>query len=124
LNSSKVTIAGQTAPGEGIGFKDGTFNISSSDVIVRHVRFRDGNSADAADLDSDVDGCIMDHCDVMLSNDENLSSFSSPPDNFTFQWCMNSWGIETHSAGGLWDQQHATCHHSLWSHNHTRNPKA
>jgi autotransporter-associated beta strand protein len=124
LNSSKVTIAGQTAPGDGIGFKDGTFNISSSDVIVRHVRFRDGNSADAADLDSDVNGCMMDHCDVMLSNDENLSSFSSPPDNFTFQWCMNSWGMETHSAGGLWDQQHATGHHSLWSHNHTRNPKA
>jgi autotransporter-associated beta strand protein len=37
---------------------------------------------------------------------------------------MNSWGMETHSCGGLWDQRHATAHHTLWSHNHTRNPKA
>ncbi len=123
LTKPKITIAGQTAPGDGIGFKDGTFNIVANDVIVRNIRFRDGNSADAADLGNNSN-IMMDHCDVMLSNDENLSSFGTPPDNFTFQWCMNSWGMETHSCGGLWDQNHATCHHSLWSHNHTRNPKA
>jgi autotransporter-associated beta strand protein len=123
LNKPKITIAGQTAPGDGIGFKDGTFNIVANDIIIRNIRFRDGNSADAVDLGNNSN-IIMDHCDVMLSHDENLSSFGTPPDNFTFQWCMNSWGMETHSCGGLWDQNHATCHHSLWSHNHTRNPKA
>ena len=123
MNKPKITIAGQTAPGDGIGFKDGTFNIVANDIIIRDIRFRDGNSADSADLGNNAN-IIMDHCDVMLSNDENLSSFGTPPDNFTFQWCMNSWGMETHSCGGLWDQNHATCHHSLWSHNHTRNPKA
>ncbi len=122
MSKSKITIAGQTAPGDGIGFKDGTFNIVGNDVIIRDIRFRDGNSADSVDLDGDSN-IMMDHCDVMFSNDENLSSFSTPPDKFTFQWCMNSWGMETHSCGGLWDQNHATCHHSLWSHNHTRNPK-
>ena len=122
MGKSKITIAGQTAPGDGIGFKDGTFNIVGNDVIIRDIRFRDGNSADSVDLDGDSN-IMMDHCDVMFSNDENLSSFSTPPDLFTFQWCMNSWGMETHSCGGLWDQNRATCHHSLWSHNHTRNPK-
>jgi len=122
IGKSKITIAGQTAPGDGIGFKDGTMNMTGNDLIIRDIRFRDGNSADSADLDNDSN-IMMDHCDVMFSNDENLSSFSTPPDNFTFQWCMNSWGMETHSCGGLWDQNHATCHHSLWSHNHTRNPK-
>lgn len=123
MANPKITIAGQTAPGDGIGFKDGTFNIIANDIIIRHIRFRDGNSADSADLGNNSN-IMMDHCDVMLSNDENLSSFGTPPDNFTFQWGMNSWGMETHSCGGLWDQNHATCHHSLWSHNHTRNPKA
>lgn len=124
LNHSKVTIAGQTAPGDGIGFMGGTFLISASDVVIRHVRFRDGRSADALNLDSHATNCILDHCEVSLGKDENLSSFRHPADNFTFQWSINSWGMETHSCGGLWDFYHATSHHSLWSHNHTRNPKA
>ena len=55
---------------------------------------------------------------------ENFSSFNTPPDNLTFQWSNNAWGLASHSAGGLWDVNHATVHHSLWAHNHTRNPKA
>ncbi|MBC8095774.1 MAG: hypothetical protein H7Y43_08170 [Akkermansiaceae bacterium] len=124
LNKSKVTIAGQTAPGDGIGVKDGTFRLVRSDCIIRHVRFRDGNSADAINVDGTATNTIFDHVDALLSNDENFSSFNTPPENLTFQWSINGWGMETHSAGGLWDQRHATAHHTLWSHNHTRNPKA
>jgi hypothetical protein len=119
-----VTIAGQTAPGEGIGLKGGTFLISASDVVIRHVRFRNGRSADTLNLDSRATNCILDHCDVLLGKDENLSSFRRPADRFTFQWSINGWGMETHSAGGLWDFHRATCQYSLWAHNHTRNPKA
>jgi hypothetical protein len=61
---------------------------------------------------------------MMFSHDENMSSFKTPPENMTYQYSINAWGLETHSCGGLWDQGHATSHHSLWAHNHTRNPKA
>ena len=124
LNHDRVTIAGQTAPGDGIGLQGGTFLISASDVVIRHVRFRNGRSADTLNLDSRATNCIVDHCDVLLGKDENLSSFRRPADNFTFSCSINGWGLETHSAGGLWDFHHATSHHSLWAHNHTRNPKA
>lgn len=123
-NAANVTIAGQTAPGDGIGVRNGTFRLVRSDCIIRFIRFRDGNSADAVNVDGTATNTLFDHCDMMLSNDENFSSFNTPPENLTFQWSMNSWGMETHSAGGLWDQHHATAHHTLWSHNHTRNPKA
>ncbi|HEX8297309.1 MAG TPA: autotransporter-associated beta strand repeat-containing protein [Chthoniobacteraceae bacterium] len=124
ITNNKITIAGQTAPGDGFGLNNGTFLISSDDVVIRHLRVRDGNSADAINVDSNSINTVFDHIDAMLSNDENFSSFNSPPENVTFQWSINAWGMESHSAGGLWDQNHATAHHTLWSHNHTRNPKA
>src|SRR5450432_825325 len=119
-----LTIAGQTAPGDGFGLKNGTFWLSAGDAIIRHMRFRDGLSADSVDMDSGAVNFIWDHCDMMFSHDENMSSFKTPPENMTYQYSINAWGLETHSCGGLWDQGHATSHHSLWAHNHTRNPKA
>ena len=127
LAKSKVTIAGQTAPGDGIGFKDGTFIISGDDVVIRHVRFRYGKKdagGDCIDLSSGTLNAVLDHVSIQFSTDENISSFNSPPENLTMQWALNGWGLESHSCGGLWDQNHATCHHSLWAHNHTRNAKA
>ena len=127
LSSSKVTIAGQTAPGDGIGFKDGTFIISGDDIIIRHARFRYGQKAaggDCIDLSSGTLNAILDQVSIDFSTDENISSFKSPPENLTLQWSLNGWGLESHSCGGLWDQNHASSHHSLWAHNHTRNPKA
>ncbi len=127
LAKSKVTIAGQTAPGDGIGFKDGTFIISGDDIVIRHARFRYGKKTaggDCIDLSSGTLNAILDQISIQFSTDENISSFNSPPENLTMQWALNGWGLESHSCGGLWDQNHATAHHSLWSHNHTRNPKA
>ncbi len=123
ITASKITIAGQTAPGDGFGLKDGTFRVSGDDIVIRHLRFRDGNSADSIDFDSGSQNAILDHTDAMFSNDENFSSFGSPPENLTFQWSLNAWGLESHSCGGLWDMSHTTTHHTLWAHNHTRNPK-
>ncbi len=127
LAKSNVTIAGQTAPGDGIGFKDGTFIITGDDIVIRHARFRYGDKAaggDCINLSSGTLNAILDQISIQFSTDENISSFSSPPENLTMQWSLNGWGLESHSCGGLWDQNHASSHHSLWAHNHTRNPKA
>lgn len=127
MTASKVTIAGQTAPGDGIGFFNNNFRISGDDVILRHLRFRRGkteSSGDCLNLDSGTTRAMLDHLSVQFSTDENISSFSNPPDYLTFQWSLNAWGLESHSCGGLWDQQRASTHHTLWAHNHTRNPKA
>ncbi len=124
VTANKITVAGQTAPGDGFGLKNETFRVSGSNNVYRFFRFRDGRSGDAIDIDSTATNTIFDHCDAIFAHDENFSSFNTPPDNLTFQWSNNAWGLASHSAGGLWDVNHATVHHSLWSHNHTRNPKA
>lgn len=129
ITKSKVTIAGQTAPGDGIGFKGGSLIIAGNDVVIRHARFRYGRQAaggDCINIERGVTNVMLDHLSVQFGTDENLSSFSKNPrpDLLTFQWSINAWGLETHSAGGLWDVNHVTTHHTLWAHNHTRNPKA
>ena len=129
LSKSKITIAGQTAPGDGIGFKDGSFIINGSDVVIRHARFRYGDQAaggDCINLDEGITNVILDHVSLTFSTDENISSFEQNPrpDLVTFQWSLNAWGLESHSCGGLWDLQRITTHHTLWAHHHTRNPKA
>ncbi len=127
MTRPNVTIAGQTAPGDGIGLRNGTFRISASDIVIRHLRFRHGkygSGGDCINLDSACTNAVLDHISMQFSTDENMSSFSAPPENLTMQWSLNAWGLESHSCGGLWDQNHATAHHTLWAHNHTRNPKA
>jgi len=129
LNKSRITIAGQTAPGDGIGFEFGPLIINGSDIVIRHVRFRYGRrdaGGDCINLGNGVTNILLDHLSVMFSTDENISSFSQNPrpDFITFQWSLNAWGLESHSCGGLWDFNRVTTHHTLWAHNHTRNPKA
>jgi autotransporter-associated beta strand protein len=82
---------------------------------LRHGK--SGTGGDCLNLDSGSLNCVLDHISMQFSTDENMSSFGSPPENLTLQWSLNAWGLESHSAGGLWDQNHATC-------NHTRDPKA
>lgn len=122
---NKITVAGQTAPGDGICFWNNTMNITGNDLVFRNVRWRYGKQVaggDSVDV-SASQRIIFDHCDVMFSTDENMSSFGTAPEHMTFQWSTNAWGLSGHSAGGLWKMKHATVHHSLWANNHTRNPK-
>ncbi|HYO08789.1 MAG TPA: autotransporter-associated beta strand repeat-containing protein, partial [Tepidisphaeraceae bacterium] len=123
LTKSKITIAGQTAPGDGIGLRNGTFWISGDDLVVRHFRFYGHRGGDALDYDSGSVNSILDHVTVAFGPDENFSTWS-PPENMTFQDSINAWGLVSHSAGGLWNTNHATALRTLWIHNHTRNPKA
>ncbi len=126
LKASNITIAGQTAPGDGVALRGSIFWISGSNVVIRFMRFRRGvdrDGGDCVETDSGARNLLLDHCDAMFSTDENFSMFKTAPPTMTFQWSINAWGLQTHSAGGLWMVDHTTVHHSLWAHNHTRNPK-
>ena len=124
LYQPNLTIAGQTAPGDGVAIVGGPFWIEKTNVIIRHVGFRNGVGADCLDLSSSAVDVVLDHIDTLFGTDENFSSFGSPPDRLTFQWSANAWGLYPHSAGGLWDVDHVTTHHTLWAHHHMRDPKA
>ena len=125
VSKSKITVAGQSAPGDGICFWNNTMNITGNDLVFRNIRWRYGYSAAGGDS-VDISGSqriIFDHCDLMFSTDENMSSFGIAPEHMTFQWSINAWGLNGHSCGGLWKMNHASVHNTLWANNHTRNPK-
>jgi hypothetical protein len=88
--NSYLTVAGQTAPGDGFclrGYPFGTAS-GSRDVILRHVRIRVGDEAghpyNGTGLCGDHE--IMDHCSVSWSMDEGLSTRGAG--NVTFQRCI------------------------------------
>ena len=65
--NSKITVAGQTAPGDGICFWNNTMNVSGDDLVFRHLRWRYGKSSAGGDC-VDISGSqrlIFDHCDVL-----------------------------------------------------------
>ncbi|MCK5173100.1 MAG: pectate lyase, partial [Planctomycetes bacterium] len=88
VNKDHITIAGQTAPGDGICLRDHCFAISADHVIVRFMRSRLGTeSLVESDAISITKGknIIVDHCSASWSVDEVLSCSSHEPiiDNVT-----------------------------------------
>lgn len=128
FTGKNVTIAGQTAPGDGIGIKasaGGGISCGADDLIIRHVRLRPGKASDSShcfSINGEASNVMVDHCSMQFSTDENNSMDN--PLNTTVQWTTNSWGLQTHSCGALLYANNTTVHHGLWAHNHTRNPKA
>ncbi len=124
-NKSRITIAGQTAPGGGIGVRGDQFSVGGDDIIVRHMRFRPGKAAgrvDSVGVNVDAERVVFDHVSAGFSYDEN---FSTQATDLTVQYSTVSFGLEDHSAGSLIEQaRRLTFHHNLYAHNHTRNPKA
>jgi hypothetical protein len=87
VHNPYCTIAGETAPGDGIclaNYSSGAYG--AHDVIIRYVRFRIGDvvgkAMDGAGLGS-CDHCIIDHCSISWSSDEGTSSRGAH--NITFQ---------------------------------------
>lgn len=85
-----LTVAGQTAPGDGICIRGYTFGcLGTHDVIIRHVRIRVGDEAkltmDGTGFAS-TDHAIMDHCSISWSIDEAVSSRGAR--NITLQRCL------------------------------------
>ena len=88
IENPYITIAGQTAPGDGICLRDNMMEFETDHVIVRYMRFRLG---DAAGQESDSFGgeghyAIIDHCSAGWSVDETFSI--NKASNLTVQWCM------------------------------------
>jgi pectate lyase len=127
---ANTTIAGQTAPGDGICLK-GRLKINASNIIVRHIRVRvDAGAANAAGDAVDISGgsdIMVDHVTASYSRDEGISC-TEVPNNVTVQWCIISEALtfESHSYGSLIRGDYGdrkTYHHNLYAHNHSRNPR-
>ncbi len=130
ISNPHITIAGQTAPGDGICIK-GPLAIGASEVIIRYTRVRADPSAGEVDA---ITGrynrnIILDHVSASWSSDEVLSLYCN--ENVTVQWCMISEacaklrnGENTgHRFGGIWGNNYGTYHHNLIAHNDSRNPR-
>ena len=124
--ASNITIAGQTAPGEGITVYGGRVIASKSkNIIIRYLRMRGGKSVNSSKCTLTLDNCenlIMDHCSVSWGPWDNVHIKDA--NNITWQNCIISEGIEPQRFGSITDgTRNWTVHHCLWADNKSRNPK-
>lgn len=118
-----ITIAGQTAPGQGIATRGATVSFSAADnTIVRNMRFRYGvvSGGDAVTADG-VNGLIIDHVSAQWGQDESFSITNSS--NVTVQNTLIGEGLLNHSMGSLIEWNTISMHHNLYMSNNSRNPK-
>jgi hypothetical protein len=134
------TLAGQTAPGDGICIMGNKVNFGgSNNLIIRHLRFRIGTMIDPITGVPDASGkasigienasnWIIDHCTFGWSGEENMTIYDNR--NTTIQWSIIHEGLyrSGHNKGDRgygcqWGGQNATFHHNLLAHNYNRSPR-
>ena len=128
---SNITIAGQTALGNGICIKNYGINFSGNNIIVRYMRFRVGDAImqnNPALTFSNGKKAIIDHCSFSWSVEENVNI--TDVDSVSLQWCINSESLynSTHIKGerayaAQWGGEHASYHHNLLAHHNSRMPR-
>lgn len=138
-----VTVAGQTAPGDGIVLKDFGLVIVTNDVLVQSLRIRPGNHGNIRPDHNDAvavlgqngnaagaRNVVLDHLSVSWGEDELISTWFAPTD-ITVSWSIASEALNrsrhakgTHSAGLLVGDRsnHVSVHHNLLAHDDFRNP--
>lgn len=126
-----LTVAGQTAPGQGVCIARYPLTINADNVIIRYMRFRVGNEGhgEPDGLGStDCKNVIVDHCSISWSVDECCSVYGG--ENLTVQWCLVSESLRTaghakgsHGYGAIWGGARASFHHNLLAHHESRVPR-
>ncbi len=140
INNPYITIAGQSAPGDGICIAHDSININTYEVILRHLRVRRGLPEGGQGSDNiggnPIRQIIVDHCSTSWGMDENLSLYrymeyrkdksfvKHPTKNVTVQFCISSEALnaKNHAFGGTWGGTDSTFHHNLFACNTGRNP--
>nr|WP_281635483.1 polysaccharide lyase [Flavobacterium marginilacus] len=140
MRAPYVTIAGQTAPGDGICIAGETLEIDTHDVIIRHMRFRRGATEvtrrDDALGGNPMGNIIVDHCSMSWGLDENISLYRHqfqandkskleklPACNITIQNTISSEGLDAynHAFGSTIGGLNSTFMRNLWADNISRN---
>ena len=142
IRAPYITIAGQTAPGDGICVAGESTWINTHDVIIRHIRFRRGETwvgrRDDALGGNPVGNIIIDHISASWGLDENMSLYRHmyndstgkpvedkfPTVNLTIQNSIFSEGLDTwnHAFGSTLGGENCTFVRNLWADNTGRNP--
>ncbi|HEY1115325.1 MAG TPA: pectinesterase family protein [Chitinophagaceae bacterium] len=147
---ANTTLAGQTAPGDGICVADYPVVISGDNVVVRYMRFRmgdryqkkvdaNGNPVDGSGGDDALgalgsSNIIIDHCSVSWSSDEALTiyrgdnltiqwSFITEPLNYSYHYESPGPDYQQHGYGGIWGAKRGSMHHNLIAHARNRTPR-
>ena len=133
--AKNFTLAGQTAPGDGVCIIKNEINFGGSEnFIIRHMRFRvgekdaSGKEHNAACLRvENANNFIIDHCSFSWASEENTDFIDT---HFsTVQWCISSEGLYysvnkkgARAYGGAWGGTSSTYHHNLFAHCNSRTP--
>jgi pectate lyase len=138
IDNPFITIAGQTAPGDGVCVRGETTAINTHDVVIRYMRFRRGElkRRDDALGGNPIGNIIIDHVSASWGLDENMSLYrymrkvpgtvdeKLAVRNITIQWSISSeaLNLNNHAFGATWGGEPCTFHHNLFACNTGRNP--
>lgn len=143
--STNTTIAGHSAPGDGICIADYPVSLGGNNIIIRYMRFRMGDKNQNKGMvhgsghDDVLSGTrrtniIIDHCSLSWSNDEILSVYAgdsstlqwniiSEPLNYSYHFENGDKDFEKHGYGGIMGGRHMSIHHNLFAHCQGRTPR-
>jgi len=141
IRAPYITIAGQTAPGEGVCVSGESVWVNTHDVVVRHMRFRRGEtwvgSRDDCFGGNPVGNIMLDHLSCSYGLDENISFYRHmyqagptypneklPTVNVTIQNSISAKALDTfnHAFGSTLGGENCAFVRNLWASNTGRNP--